>query len=354
MRSWSPLTLPLALVVSVACTSGTSSTTSEGETTGSSSTTGATEAATTGANSPTTGANSPTTGSTGSTTGGEAQSGELLALSYNVAGLPEGISGSEPSINMPYISPLLNDYDLVLVQEDWLTPEDNPFDLEVYHDLLAAEAKHPYQSVPMPCPMGTDPKRPQAMLSDGLNRFSLSPFGEVTRVRWEGCYGGWDTSDGGSGDCLAIKGFSVATHELAPGVEVDVYNLHGEAGGTEKDWELSAAGFKQLAEFIKKHSEGRAIILGGDTNLRTTPGHADKPIWDEFLAATGIVDVCAVVDCGNDAGEIDKFAFRSSETLTIEPLSRRFEREKFVRPDDMAPLSDHDALAVRFRWTYRP
>lgn len=288
------------------------------------------------------------------TTGAEEQSGEFLALTYNVAGLPDILSDSEPAINTPFISPLLNDYDLVLVQEDWLTPDPNPSDLVVYHDLLAAEARHPYQSVPMPVPFGTDPERPQAVLSDGLNRFSWTEFGPMTHVRWEGCFGGFDTSDGGAADCLALKGFAVARHVLAPGIEVDIYDVHGEAGSTDKDQALSAAGFQQLATFINEYSAGRAVILGGDTNLHTDPGDPDEAVWDDFQAAADMLDVCAVVDCGADSTSIDKFAFRSSEHLTIEPLSHRFEREKFVRSSDKAPLSDHDALAVRFRWTGRP
>lgn len=47
-------------------------------------------------------------------------SGTFTTLTYNVAGLPEGLSGSNPSVNTPLISPLLNAYDLVLVQEDWI------------------------------------------------------------------------------------------------------------------------------------------------------------------------------------------------------------------------------------------
>jgi hypothetical protein len=54
------------------------------------------------------------------------QSGDFLALTYNVAGLPEGISGSHPETNTPLIGPLLNAYDLVLMQESWLTPDPNP------------------------------------------------------------------------------------------------------------------------------------------------------------------------------------------------------------------------------------
>ncbi|MET0594862.1 MAG: hypothetical protein ABW133_19330, partial [Polyangiaceae bacterium] len=80
-------------------------------------------------------------------TGDSAASGEFTALTYNVAGLPEAFSGSQPATNTPLISPLLNDYDLVLVQEDWQTPNPNPTGFSVYHDLLAASARHPHQSI---------------------------------------------------------------------------------------------------------------------------------------------------------------------------------------------------------------
>ena len=56
-------------------------------------------------------------------------------LTYNVAGLPAGISSSEPDINTPLISPLLNDYDIALVQEDF-----------VYHRDLARDAEHVFHS----------------------------------------------------------------------------------------------------------------------------------------------------------------------------------------------------------------
>ncbi len=289
--------------------------------------------------------------------GGPTQAGELTALTYNVAGLPEPLSGSEPSVNTPLISPLLNPYDLVLVQEDWQAPDPNPFEgtFDLYHDLLAAEIEHPHRSEPAPLPLGSDPARPDALVSDGLNRFSSFPFGDVTRVGWEGCFGGADTSDGGSGDCLAQKGFSVATHTLGDGVEVDVYNLHGEAGGTAEDERLAAADFAQLGEYIAEHSAGRAVILGGDTNLHAALSDevegrpAETAVWREFLDRTGLTDVCEVVDCGDDAAAIDRFAFRSSETVAIEPLSHNFERDTFVRADG-EPLSDHDALAVAFAW----
>jgi hypothetical protein len=42
-------------------------------------------------------------------------SGTFEALTYNVAGLPQGLSSSNPAEFTPQISPLLNSYDLVLV-----------------------------------------------------------------------------------------------------------------------------------------------------------------------------------------------------------------------------------------------
>lgn len=274
---------------------------------------------------------------------------EFLALTYNVAGLPELLTSSpNPLARMPIIGQLLNDYDLALLQESWETPEENPYaPMRAYHELIAPEAKHPYRSIPMPQPFGTDPTRPSALLSDGLNEFSRIEFDPATteHVRWTQCFGELTT---GASDCLATKGFTRTVHVLAPGVELDVYNLHGEAGSDPEDLPLKELDFEELAAYINAHSRGRAIILGGDTNLHTDQEFAGG-IWQTFRSATGILDVCDTLDCGTDDHDIDKFAYRSSSTLEIEPLSHQFERDKFTY--EGGALSDHEALAVRFRWT---
>lgn len=296
-------------------------------------------------------------GGGGSDAGEVTASGELSLLTYNVAGLPALLSGSEPDLNTPMISPLLNAYDLVLVQEDWLAPDPNPVPaFEVYHALLAADAEHPYQSQPAELPLGEDPARPEAQFADGLNRFSDSPFAGLTRVGWEGCFGGIDTSDGGAGDCLAQKGFSMAVHDLAEGVEVHVYNLHGEAGGTDTDQALQVTGYSQLGDFIEDHSAGAAILLAGDTNLHTDDDHpdgdgdGDAEIWAAFRARTGLTDACdAVDDCPRG---IDKMAFRGDDGVSFEVVSARHERDRFSRPDG-ADLSDHPPLHVQLHWEAR-
>jgi hypothetical protein len=269
-------------------------------------------------------------------------SGEFLALTYNVAGLPEGISSSRPLRNTPLISPLLNGYDLVVVQESWQTPDPNPMaPLRVYHELLAADAEHPYKSVPAPQPLGSDPRRPSALLADGLNMFSQFPFEETIRVAWNGC-------DDSAADCLALKGFSMARTTLAEGVVIDVYNLHMEAGGNAHDEELREEGVTQIVEFMRANSAGNAVIMGGDFNLHTDE-EPDSSTFQRLLAEGGLTDVCAALECPSP-GRIDKWVFRSSDRIEIEPLSHRFETDVFAGPDGDG-LSDHDALAVRFRWT---
>jgi hypothetical protein len=310
-------------------------------------------------------------------------SGAFVALTYNVAGLPQGISGSDPQTNSPLISPKLNAYDVVLLQEDFADPIPGVPGIFAFHDEIVADASHRYRSDPAPPPRGTDLRRfpsGPTMAADGLNQLSRMPFGPIDRQMWATCFGELHTEaaetilkalgayepaemlglgavvDGGSSDCSAQKGFTMTRLRLAGGATVDLYNLHGEAGSGPRDEAASAAGYEQLTDYILEHSKGRAVIVGGDTNLHTDqdPSHArDRRVWEQFQTATRVQDVCRSVACGKDAGVIDKFAFRSGGGVTLEPTAHRFERRRFTR-DDGAPLSDHDPLAVRFEWRSSP
>lgn len=256
--------------------------------------------------------------------------GAVSVLSYNMAGLPEGISGSSPEANAPIISPLLNAFDVVLLQEDF----------DFYTDLLRAEADHEFVTEPHPGPEVENPiARESAAVGDGLNILSRFPLGELDRVPWQGC-------GEASADCLALKGFALTTLELHPLAEVDVYTLHMEAGG--EDEALRGDDLDELAAYLAEMSEGRAVIIGGDWNLHTDE-EPDATQFADFLAATGLTDVCQELDCGADVDEIDKIVFRSSRDVILTPTSHRFERDVFV---DGAgePLSDHDALHVDLDW----
>ena len=89
------------------------------------------------------------------------------------------------------------------------------------------------------------------------------------------------------------------------------------------------------------------MIVGGDFNLHTD-SEPDSTQFQRLLAETGLSDACAALSCP-EPGRIDKFLFRPSAAIAITPLSWRFEADIFVDPQGQ-PLSDHEPLAVRFRW----
>lgn len=266
---------------------------------------------------------------------GAATSGEIDVLTYNVAGLPEPLSGSRPATNNVLISPLLEPYDLVLLQEDFF-----------YQDRIAQHLTFPYGSDPQRLVLGSDPTRPSAIVGSGLERYSRHPFDGYRQVRWPGCYGG--ALGAGAADCLSQKGFSVATHHLATGVEVDVYDLHGEAGSTPEDVYWSAQDYLSLASYINANSAGRAVIVGGDFNLDIFEP-VDGSVMAGLLASAGLTDVCEVQDCSELPDSIDRLLFRSSAELTLTPTA-------WARPAGFVdaqgePLSDHPAISATFAWT---
>lgn len=286
--------------------------------------------------------------------------GEFTLLTYNVAGLPQEISTEQPGTNIPLISPKLEPYDIVLTQEDfdWWIPELDVLDFANYHERLRAGTTHPWATGRHPGPAavgidGSDPERPMPLVGDGNGILSRFPFDGADRVPWEHCFGSADSSDGGAADCLAMKGFARATLTLAEGVQVDVYTVHAEAGRTATDSRMIAEDFALLAGYINSHSQGRPVIVAGDTNLHTQPGHAMQPIhgpiWDRFVDDVGLVDVCVVVAC-EQPGSIDKVAWRDGAGVTLAVHERRWEDEIFV---DGAgeDLSDHPPVAVDFSWT---
>ncbi len=263
----------------------------------------------------------------GNSSESQPDSGTFEALTYNVAGLPEGISSSNPTEFIPKISPLLNPYDLVLVQEDF-----------VYHRDLSREANHPFQSTPK------DPV--ERLIADGLNRFSNFEFEPLERQQWVTCYGGMSGgSVTGAADCLAEKGFSMARTTIAPGIVIDIYNHHAEAGGGLEDAEARELGYAQLTDFIQTYSAGNAVIIGGDTNLDRY-GTWDGPILSAFESDNDLTDACHFLECGTET--IDRFFFRNSDTVKITPTSWRF-ADEFIT-EDGGHLSDHYAVHVGFRW----
>lgn len=252
-------------------------------------------------------------------------SGTLAVLTYNVAGLPLGLSKSDPYTNTPLISPLLNAYALALMQEDF-----------AFTTQLASQALHPYKSTPGTPALGT-------FMNDGLTRFSNYKFTGHTRVKWTACNG---IADQGS-DCLASKGFSVAVTALGPGVEVDVYNLHMDAGNSTGDLTARAAQVDQLLLEIASRSAGRAIIVAGDTNINPSKNVENAQMLAKLLQQAQLTDACVHTACG-ETDRIDRVMYRSSAAVKLEALSWQIDPSFVDSAGD--PLSDHEAVGVLMSW----
>jgi endonuclease/exonuclease/phosphatase family metal-dependent hydrolase len=262
----------------------------------------------------------------------------LRLITYNVAGLPEGISQSMPQRNSALISPLLNGYDIALLQEDFS-----------YHAQIVSASMHPYVS-----PADTSGNS----LGDGLSFLSSFAYSDFQRDAWTDCNG---VVDSGS-DCLTPKGFAFARFSIGR-ASVDVYDIHTDAGSAAGDQTARAKNLRQLAAAITTRSAGRAVIVAGDSNARysragdTVPELLDaaslSDVWIVLhnqgqRPATGVPVVCSADDPNDRACErIDKVFYRSGGGVTLQPREYVVEGAKFV-DEKGAQLSDHRPVSVVF------
>src|SRR5689334_24043721 len=203
-----------------------------------------------------------------------AAGGSFTVLSYNVAGLPEGLSSAPTPRDTATtaIGQRLGPYDIVHVEEDFN-----------YHANLYAADTHPYRT----------PTSGGAGTGSGLNTLSDYPYDtdDFERVGWNSC-------QLDSGDCLTPKGFTFMRERLADGVYVDFYNVHTNAGTSAGDLASRADNLAQLTAFISSRSAGNAVVVMGDTNTRYT---RSGDTIGEFAAANGLSDAWVQLVRGGSA-----------------------------------------------------
>lgn len=253
-----------------------------------------------------------------------AKTGVVQVLTYNVAGLPEGLSASRPVSNLPVIGARLNRYDLSLIQEDYAYPA-----------LLRQRLTLPFVS---PGFVPGDARH----FGDGLSQFGKLPLEAPRRTPWRVCNGIVDSYF----DCWTPKGIAMTRAELGPGVSVDVYNVHLDAGGSAEDRAARASQLAQLIETVRASSGQRAAIIGGDFNL-TRSERAKLQKLEDVLGAR---DACATLGCP-EPHRIDRVLLRSSPELKLVPRSWRIDHG--FRDRNGRPLSDHLAVAVQIAWQAR-
>ncbi|MGW2486168.1 jacalin-like lectin [Streptomyces sp. NPDC001606] len=272
-------------------------------------------------------------------------SGTFSVLSYNVAGLPEGLS-SAPTPRAPSTTAIgtrIGAYDVVNVQEDFN-----------YHSYLYASDTHPYRT----------PTSGGAGIGSGLNTLSDLPYDtdDFERVHWNSC-------QVDSGDCLTPKGFTFLRERLAEGVYIDFYNLHTNAGTNDGDLASRADNLSQLTAFIKTHSAGNAVVVMGDTNTRYT--RAGDTIA-EFARDNGLTDAWVRLERGgtlpakgsdpllcdenaitNTCEVVDKVLYRGNRLVSLDATAYGNKHADFLTGDGLM-LSDHDPITVSFSWSRNP
>ena len=255
------------------------------------------------------------------------EDGELRVLTYNVHGLLEFITRDDTPARMRGISPLLAAFDVAAIQENFF-----------YSPELMTDVEHPHVTHFDVVDEGTS-------THSGLTLLSRVPIDASEGEAWVACNGG--VNDGAS-DCLATKGLQWSRLHVgeAEYATIDIFNLHAEAGGGDKDNAARDSDIAQLLSAIEVRSADQAVVVVGDFNLH--PGDpADDPLLAKLLAEGGLTNVCAAVECP-EPDHIDRFYVRDGDRVTLTPKDWRWE-EQFIDADGV-DLSDHPALSSLIGW----
>jgi endonuclease/exonuclease/phosphatase (EEP) superfamily protein YafD len=169
-----------------------------------------------------------------------------------------------------------------------------------------------------------------------------------------------------SADCLTPKGFTFMRLKLAPGVSIDAYNLHADAGTTAADLAARASNLRQVSDYIKINSIGNAVLVFGDSNTRYTraddnPGvfsteNGMKDVWVELVrngappAAGSDALLCDNPSQVTTCETVDKVWYRGSPAVSLQATSLDYVGDMFLQANGSI-LSDHNPVLVDFAWS---
>jgi endonuclease/exonuclease/phosphatase family metal-dependent hydrolase len=285
----------------------------------------------------------------------------LRVLSYNVHGLPQIAAGDSPVRRLPKIAKLIGErYDIALLQENFEYPHlvtDNLGDArhEHYHggrDLVAAGFGQRLAQTLLLAPSGLflGIKMPNlsglTTIASGSKDFTMSPLVNEPYVACEGYL--FDKND-----CLATKGYLGMRVSGPDGLAIDVYNTHLDArSGSSSNRGVRRKQLAQLVTAVRRHSQGRAVIVAGDFNT----GHQrpkDFALLKSFRALLGLADSGARRDRSwNGEADVDYILYRSGvgTRLSLDGADVSAGEDRSFRwPDDRVRLSDHPAIFARFK-----
>ena len=262
---------------------------------------------------------------------------EFTVATYNVQGRPV-LDGT--GHKFPLISPLLNRFDIVGVQECFQD-----------HDLLWRQATHRTKL------LHGRLKAPWKVVGSGLSTLARFPMLESKTEFFR------DASE--AQNRLASKGMLMVRLDLR-GKILDLYNAHFDAGASAGAQRSRKAQGAQLAEFVRSNSPAEhSVIVVGDFNMGPArpgkPWEAFDPLWyhseedarartqtfDRMLRDLDFQDAADRIH-GPLLDDVDRVLYRPGTGQTLEPLSWSRAGDRFV-DDHGRPLSDHVPIVVRMR-----
>lgn len=266
--------------------------------------------------------------------------GELRIATYNVAGLPSIINSADSNREKSSVTigERIGIFDIVNMQEDFN-----------YHAYVYSSDQHKYRTA----------TSGGAGIGSGLNTVSKYSLSDLKRVHWHSCQ--FD-----SGDCFTPKGFTFVRTELAENVEIDLYNLHANAGDNLGDEGSRGDNLSQLQDFVIHHSQGKAVVIMGDTNTRYT---RTNDTIAEFADALNLTDAWVKLERGGDRPKkgadpllcgqsdtnentcevVDKIFYRVSQEIDLNAVSYQNYNSSFLN-DQGIMLSDHSPIGVTLQW----
>jgi endonuclease/exonuclease/phosphatase family metal-dependent hydrolase len=166
----------------------------------------------------------------------------LTILLWNVWLLPPPLSDRVARARAKRISPFLQNYDVVVLNEAF-----------VFKSGLLSQTKYPYKAYLGKKSLGS-------LLDSGLIILSAHPIVKIEKEHF-------DTRR--SWDKLASKGVIFCRIQLPDESEIDIYGTHMQAGHSDSEQASRERQAVQLGNFILRHSgeKERHVVLAGDMNM---------------------------------------------------------------------------------------
>lgn len=258
--------------------------------------------------------------------GSESSSGTLEVLTYNIHALPSAVTGDDTESRVMQIAPLLRDFDLIGIQEDWV---------DDYHPFLVEGARLPYVD------RFDEPLDDEKVYGSGLSFLSKYEIQNPQHIYYDSCFGFLDNAS----DCFASKGLQLLEIDVN-GVVFHLYNTHLEAGNGVEDQEIRAEQIDTILNTIDQNSKNHPVIVMGDFNLEPNKEEEDF-LLARLREEAGLRLTCTQVDC-SEPNHIDQIYIRPSVDIHFEVLS--WDRKEDFADVQGVPLSDHPAIVTTLRW----